>query len=191
MIENDCVTKSGDQRNGTVPTLRSISFVCLICFLCVPLGCGYRIGGNYDPEIRTVYVPIFTSDLFRRDVNLELTEAVQKEIQSRTPFRLASSDNADTRLTGRLIEIRKDVLGETRFDDARQLQLSFAVEILWEDTRGGRLIRQSSIPIDRDSHQILAQTNFAPEVGQSYATAKHQAITQLARRIVDKMEAPW
>lgn len=170
---------------------RTVFFLCLFALLCAHSGCGYMVGGTYDPEIRTVHVPIFTSDLFRRDVNIELTEAVQKEIQSRTPFRLSSADRADTRLTGKLIEIRKDVLGETRFDDARQLQLSFAVEILWEDLRGRNLIAQSSVPIDQKTHQLLSQANFAPEIGQSYATAKQEAITQLARRIVDKMETPW
>ncbi len=170
---------------------RTVCFLCLFSLLCGHSGCGYMIGGPYDPEIRTVHVPIFTSDLFRRDVHIELTEAVQKEIQTRTPFRLSSADNADTRLTGKLIEIRKDVLGETRFDDVRQLQLSFAVEILWEDLRGGQLITRSSVPIDQKTHQLLSQANFAPEIGQSYATAKQEAITQLARRIVDKMETPW
>lgn len=170
---------------------RAVQASCLIAALCMHSGCGYMVGGTFDPEIRSVHVPIFSSDLFRRDVHIELTEAVQKEIQSRTPFRLSSADKADTRLTGRLVEIRKEVLGETRFDDARQMQLSFAVEILWEDIRGGQLIRQSSIPMDRNTHQLLSQANFAPEIGQSYATAKHEAITQLARSIVDKMETPW
>ena len=181
------------QLNASKSRLHSgvVRFLCLSVCLCAHSGCGYTIGGAYDPEIRTVHVPIFTSDLFRRDVNIELTEAVQKEIQSRTPFRLSTADRADTRLSGKLIEIRKDVLGETRFDDARQLQLSFAVEIQWEDLRGGALIAQSTVPIDQKTHQLLSQANFTPEIGQSYATAKQEAINQLARRIVDKMEAPW
>ncbi|MBL4885583.1 MAG: hypothetical protein JKY95_13755 [Planctomycetaceae bacterium] len=192
MVENTFTLNNRIQGQQTKPLLwLTVRVGCLVCLLCVLSGCGYMVGGPYDPEIRSVHVPIFTSDLFRRDVHLELTEAVQKEIQSRTPFRLSSAENADTRLTGRLIEIRKDVLGETSFDDARQLQLSFAVEILWEDTQGGQLISKSSVPLDRKTHQLLSQSNFAPEIGQSYATAKHEAITQLARRIVDKMETPW
>jgi len=154
-------------------------------------GCGYHIGAPYDPEIRSVHVPIFTSDLFRRDINIELTEAVQKEIRSRTPYQLSTADRADTRLIGHVVEVNKSVLGETSFDDPRQLQLAIGVEILWEETFGGQLLARQTLPIDPQTRQLLTQSNFAPEVGQSYATAKHEAITRLARRIVDMMESPW
>lgn len=154
-------------------------------------GCGYTVGGAYDPEIRSVYVPMFTSEMFRRDIHIELTEAVQKEIRGRTPFRLTTEERADTRLTGRLVDVRKDLLGETAYDDPRQLQLSIGVEVLWEDLRGGRVLARNTLPIDAQTHQLLTQANFAPEVGQSQATAKHEALTRLARRIVDKMETPW
>ena len=154
-------------------------------------GCGYTVGGAYDPEIRSVHVPIFQSELFRREIHIELTEAVHKEIRSRTPFQLTSADRADTRLSGTLIDIRKNVLGETGFDDPRQLQLSLGVEVLWEDLRGGKLLARNTLPIDAQTQQILTQSNFAPELGQSFASAKHEAITRLARKIVDMMETPW
>ena len=45
-------------------------------------------GGPYDPQVRTVEVPVFESNSYRRGVDLQLTEAVQKQIQLRTPFRV-------------------------------------------------------------------------------------------------------
>ncbi len=171
-----------------IAAILTFTVAATTCFLA---GCGYRIGGAYDPQIRSVHVPIFTSELFRRDIHIELTEAVQKEIRTRTPFQLTTEDRADTRLLGNLVDVRKDVLGETRYDDPRQLQLSLGIEILWEDLRDGKLLVRNTVPIDAQTHQLLVQSNFAPEVGQSYATAKHEAITRLARRIVDMMESPW
>ena len=168
--------------------LKQFSAACLLVWTS---GCGYHIGNGFDQEIRSVHVPIFTSDLFRRDVNLELTEAVQREIMSRTPFKLSTADRADTRLIGHVVEIRKDVLGETQFDDPRQLQLGIALEILWEENGTGNLLVRQQLGIDASARQLLTQANFAPELGQSYATAKHEAITRLARRVVDLMEAPW
>jgi hypothetical protein len=54
------------------------------------LGCApYRMGVQslYSCNIRTVYVPMFESDSFRRNLGERLTEAVQKEaanaVQSR------------------------------------------------------------------------------------------------------------
>lgn len=154
-------------------------------------GCGYVVGGAFAPDIRSVHVPTFTSDSFRRGVELQLTEAVQKQIKSRTPYRLTSSQSADTRLSGHIIEIRKDVLGETRLDDPRELQFSLAVEVTWEDVRSGAVLAQQRIPLAPDTVQLIAHADFAPELGHSRATATQEVVDDLARQIVGMMEAPW
>ena len=82
---------------------------CLLVLLLS--GCGYTVGNGFSPDIKTVSVPIFENDTYRRGLEYQLTEAVQKEIQNRTPYRLARGTDADTRLTGRIVQVRKDVLG--------------------------------------------------------------------------------
>jgi hypothetical protein len=148
------------------------------------------VGSGYPAEIRTVYVPTFTSEGFRRGIEFELTEAVLREIKRRTPFRIAKED-ADTRLTGRIRELKKDSLGETGFDDPRELQIGLAVEVVWEDLHNSQILAQQRIPIEPEIVHLYTQSEFAPEVGQSLATAKQQAIDSMARRIVNMMEAPW
>lgn len=154
-------------------------------------GCGYTVGSPYSAEIRSVYVPTFSSNQFRRGVELQLTEAVQKQIQQRTPFRLAKEGAADTRLRGRIVNFQKGVLGETGQDDARELQINLAVEVTWEDLRTGQVLAQQQIPIGPDIVMQTTQAEFAPEVGQSLATATQTAVDRLARNIVDMMEQPW
>lgn len=154
-------------------------------------GCGYNVGSPYNAEIRSIYVPTFTSNQFRRGIELQLTEAVQKQIQQRTPFRLVKEQNADTRLRGKIVTFQKGVLGETGLDDARELQMNLAVEVTWEDLRTGQVLAQQQIPISPDVILQTTQAEFAPEVGQSLATATQQAVDRLARNIVDMMEQPW
>ena len=60
------------------------------------VGCGYMVGSPNLPEVRSVYVPIFTSESNRRGLEYLLTEAVQKEIKLRTTMRLQRDANADT-----------------------------------------------------------------------------------------------
>ncbi len=153
-------------------------------------GCGYMVGSANDPQIRTVEVPVIETNSFRRGIELQLTEAVQKQIQLRTPFRVVT-DGGDTRLTGRIIDMRKSVLGETQFDDPRELQINLALEVVWEDLRAGRVLSQEQIPLTPELAALRAQSEFAPEVGQSLATAMQQAVNRLARQVVDRMEAPW
>lgn len=154
-------------------------------------GCGYTVGRSYSPELRTVSVPVFENATFRRGIEFQLTEAVQKEITRRTPYRLARGPQADTRLTGKIVDVRKDVLGETAQDDPRELQVTYLVRVSWEDLRNGQLLAQQEVPIAPADVPLVGQAEMAPEVGQSLATATQDAVDRLARRIVDMMEIPW
>ncbi|MGE3998657.1 MAG: hypothetical protein AB7I48_00445, partial [Planctomycetaceae bacterium] len=112
-------------------------------------------------------------------------------IQQRTPYRLSKEPGADTRLTGHIVEIRKDLLTENRYDDPRELQFSLAVEVRWEDLRNGQVLAQRQVPLGKNAAQLIAETSFAPELGHSLATAAQDTVDQLARQIVGMMEAPW
>ena len=136
-------------------------------------------------------MPPFQSESYRRDIELQLTEAVQKEIQNRTHFRLVNGPAADTELTGRIVDVRKDVLGESMNDDPRELQLSLVVDVTWTDRRTGRILARDRLPIQSSEVMLQSQAEFAPEVGQSLATGRQQVAAQLARQIVDMMETPW
>ena len=167
----------------------AILFASLVCAMPVLSGCGYTVGNGFNPEIRTVSVPIFENDTFRRGIEVQLTEAVQKEIQKRTPYRLAKGLDADTRLTGKIVQTRKDVLGENRFDDPRELQISLMVLMKWENLRTGEVLAQQEVPLSPNAIPLSSQADFAPEVGQSLATGTQDSLNQLARRIVNMMEA--
>jgi len=163
----------------------------LLCGLFLMTGCGYAVGPMHDPQIRSVHVPIFESQLYRRGMEYQLTEAVQKAILERTPYRLAKGPNADTRLTGRILELRKNVLGENRYDDPRELQVALAVEVTWVNLQTGRVIAQQQFSLPSRLVHLESQASFAPELGHSLATAEHDAVNQLAEQITNLMEIPW
>lgn len=154
-------------------------------------GCGYMLGTPTVPGVRTVHVEIFKSDSFRRNLDYLLTEAVQREVRNRGGYRLEDASIADTILKGRIVDIRKNPLSENRFDDPRELQLMVGAEIVWIDRRSGQVLQQKTFPLASELTQQASSVTFAPEVGQSLATAQQEAATRLAARIVDLMEAPW
>ena len=51
---------------------------------------GYTTKPNYDPNIHSVYVPIFKNLTLRRGVEFDLTRAVVREIEAKTPFKVVS-----------------------------------------------------------------------------------------------------
>ena len=75
-------------------------------------GCiGYQVGTGslYAPDVATVYVPMIESDSYRRDLGERLTEAVVKEIELKTPYKVVNTPNADSILSARLIsDTRQD-----------------------------------------------------------------------------------
>lgn len=152
---------------------------------------GYQAGGLELPNVQTIHVPIFEMDGHRRDVEYMLTEAVQQEIKTRTRYRLASAQQADTRLSGRILSVRKDVLSETDFDDPREVQVSLGMEVIWLDQRTGQVLSQKTITLGPQFRQQLAQAEFAPELGHSMATAMQDAVKTLADQIVDMTEVDW
>jgi hypothetical protein len=158
--------------------------------LLAALGCGYVVGSPFRPDVHTVAVPIFENDTFRRGWEFQLTEQIQKELMRRG-LRVAQEPYADTRLTGKIVEIRKDVTGESAFDDPRQLQISLAVVVQWEDLRTGQFLAEQQILLPPESTQFASTTRLAPEVGQSLASSNQEVIELMARQIVNRMEMPW
>lgn len=174
--------------------LRATGVASCTAVLIALAGCaGYQIGSQslYPAHIRTVYVPMFESTSFRRNMGERLTEAVQKEIELKTPYKVVNDPNADSVLTGRIVGETKRVVIRSRTGDAREVQVNLQVEVSWID-RWGEVIRQGEpIPLPPEATDVGAAVNVIPEVGQSVAVAHQQAVSRLAEQIVALMEAPW
>ncbi len=166
----------------------------LVALLLQLVGCaGYQVGTRtlYRPNIRTVHVPMFQSDSFRRNLGEQLTEAVCKQIEKVTPYKIVSSGKADTILNGRIVDLRKRVLAEDALDQPRNVEVNYVVQISWLDRQGQNLIRRAEIPLPDPMLQIGQEASFVPESGQSLATAQQELVRKMAQQIVAQMEMPW
>ncbi|MDZ7617924.1 MAG: LptE family protein [Patescibacteria group bacterium] len=157
-------------------------------------GCAtYQIGNQtlYPAHIETVYVPIIESASFRRNLGERLTEAVMKEIELRTPYKVTGDPNADSVLRCRLVSETKRVVIAGRSGDPTQLQVDFQVEVSWTDRRGAALRQTDCLPLPAEIASVTGNATLTPEVGQSIATAQQEAIQSIAQQIVGMMESPW
>ncbi|MCL4202657.1 MAG: hypothetical protein KJ000_09185 [Pirellulaceae bacterium] len=157
-------------------------------------GCAaYRFGHQslYRPDIRTVHVPVFGSESLRKNLGERVTEAVIKEIEERTPYKVVTSPNADSILTGRITRESKRVVANNRYDDARDIETELMVQVSWVNRRGELLMQTGGIPLPQLEIEVLANSQFLPEAGQSLATSQQAAIERLAREIVNQMEIWW
>jgi hypothetical protein len=168
----------------TVRSLRAQTVVVMLVALAP--GCGYSFRAPFDKSVRTVYVPVFRSQTYRRDLNYQMTELVMKEIEKRTPYKVVGSpEGADTILQGTVTFADKNVLVENPFNLPRQLNSTINVNVTWthnppteEEKRRGPTNVGEVVP-------------FEPEIGESTETAYYRTCQAIATQIVDMMESQW
>ena len=168
--------------------------LCLLGFCLLTCGCaGYQIGTRtlYRPDIRTVYVPMFESDSLRRSLGERLTEAVVREIELKTPYKVVHRTDADSILSARIVSDTKRVVAEDVNDIPRDIETDLVVQVDWSDNRGQYLMQGANFNFSPMSFSVAQNANFVPEGGQSVATAHQEAIQRLAKQIVSQMESPW
>ncbi|MDR2116852.1 MAG: LPS assembly lipoprotein LptE [Planctomycetaceae bacterium] len=168
-----------------------ILFPCL--FLAGCIGLGYQVGAKtlFGQDIQTVYVPIFQSDSFNRDLAERLTEAVCKRIESRSSYKVVSRPTADSILEGQIVAQSKGVTIVNNYSDPREIQGMLNIQIKWRDRRNNDLRQFDAIPWHDGSGRASATGYLVPEYGQSELTMEQQQIDNIADQIVGMMEIPW
>lgn len=173
------------------PSELTVAFLTLLLSVA---GCAtYQFGSNslYNANVRTIYIPVVRNDTFRHEIGVQLTEAIIREVEMRTPYKVVGDPNADSTLTCRVSNQGKRVIAENAFDEPRVLNTSISVELTWTDRRGNLLLTNRFVPVGELSFYFIQGADFVPEGGQSMATAQHQAVEQLAQQIVSQMETRW
>lgn len=165
----------------------------LACLATVTGCAAYQVGTStlYPADITSVYVPIIRSTSFRHNLGEMLTEAVVKEIELKTPYKVVDSDAADSILSVELVSDTKRIIIESPTDEGRDIEWQMVAMVSWVDRRGELLRQGSPIPIPNSFTQISQTANIVPEVGSSVITAELESMHRLAEQIVSLMEAPW
>ncbi len=166
----------------------------LLAACCLLLsGCSaYQIGNGtlFPPDITTVYVPMVESKSFRPDLGEALTEALCKKIEAETPYKVVGTPNADSILTAKIISDAKRTVVLNQFDEPRDSDVNYQVQITWANRKGDTIYR-GAVPLPPGMVTIGQSAQYIPEYGQSYTTAEYQVVEKLAKQIVGLMEKPW
>ncbi len=145
---------------------RTIIAMCVVCWLATS-GCGYRMGAAVCSGGRTVHVPTFTTDSFRRGFELQLTESVEADPapDSVSPGQEPGADDAaDAGASSRSPSGSRTRRSSTT---PRELEMQYGIEIKWEDVRTGQPLAERSMALPGNVVQLLTDVSFAPETGQS------------------------
>jgi Lipopolysaccharide-assembly len=183
----------------------SLQLLCKFAGVCLAVAAGmisavvmpgcsaYQFGNRtlYNPNVRTVHVPIVRNETFRHEMNVQLTEALVRAIELQTPYKVVGDPNADSVLTCRITGQGKRVIAENSFDDPRALTTTVNVELTWTDRQGNLLLSNRFVPTGELAFYFLQGVDFVPEGGQSMGTAQTRAFEQMANQIVSQLESRW
>ncbi len=173
----------------------SVALLCLSAsVLLLSAGCaGYQLGSAslYNPNIRTIYIPIVRNETFRADLGTQLTDALIRTVELRTPYKVVANPSADSTLTCRLTSQTKRVIVEANTDEPRALENMVTVELTWTDRQGNLLMENRFVPAGELAFYFIQGADFVPEGGQSIATAQLRVMEALANQVVNQMEARW
>ena len=121
----------------------------------------------------------------------QLTEAVVKEIELKTPYKVVAAPAADSTLIGRVFEESKYAITENANDELRDIELEMFVEVNWLNRSGQPLAAASVFQLPNGFEQLGQAVHIVPEGGQSVAVGHQQMISKLAQQIVAGMERAW
>ncbi len=168
---------------------KQLSMILLIAAVAslIPLnGCGqgYQNSWLYPQDVKTVYVEMLDTSGFRRGYEYELTDAICKQIESQTPYKIVSDRNvADSVLSGRLGIGTGILAGDPYTGRALQNESLVTVTVMWKNLKTGQLL------IDNES--VSASNSYSTQLGQTVDYSISRAANKAAQKVVERMQTPW
>ncbi|MFA4842472.1 MAG: LPS assembly lipoprotein LptE [Candidatus Omnitrophota bacterium] len=175
---------------------------CVMCHVALLLslaGCGYTTRSAISNKYQTIYVTPFVNKiditqetdvankykLYRPQLETDVTKAAINKFLFDGNLRPVKLQNADLTLKGELLEFRKDPL---RYDDNNEVleyRVNMVVNIFLWDNKTNLLVWEENRFTGETSY-FTSGTSIKTE-----AQAISDAITDLARRIVERAVEEW
>ena len=147
---------------------------------------GYAFDSTFDESINTIAIPIFRNETTSRGIEVQLTEALMKQVTQRTPWRLTPSDRADTTLVGVVTGTSLQALSDDPVTGLVQEQaVQITIRFEWRDNRTGEVL------VARDNYSASAVFHPDRAVGERFEFGQRSAIDELASDIVSDMRSRW
>ena len=182
----------------------AFGFYCLLSAVCclLPSGCGYTARAGLAPHLKTVYVKPFVNKIdvtqlttadgrfpvYRHRMEVDLTNAVISRYQFTGLLRPSKPDQADARLEGELAGFRRDPLRYNASQQVEEWRLNLIVNLRFIDQTTGELMWEEP-GFTGDTTYFAIASGATP--AESEASALDRAITDLARRVVERSVENW
>lgn len=156
----------------------------LVCLVASATGCGYSHKTVFPDDVQSVQVKMFGNRTFYRGFEFSLTEAVIKEIELRTPYKVVSNDAADTRLEGNIVGVKQVSLSRRRDSGLpEEMEMQVIVDFVWRNQRTGKIMT------DRKGLAVVGR--YVPPLNETLSAGEREAVQKMASQIVSSMAGNW
>ena len=147
---------------------------------------GWVLGTTYNTDIKTIAIPVVQNDTFDREVGYLLTNALIREVETRTPWRVTGETVADTLLDVTITDVKLRALSQSRLTKLDQeVAVQLTVDWNWERM-------DDSSTIAGWEGMGTAGMFFPPNpLGEPIELGRLQSVELMARAIVDRMAESW
>lgn len=147
---------------------------------------GYSFENAYRSDVQTIAVPVFDNRSFDHGLEFTLTDALVKELHRSTPYRVVTSDAADSTLSGaiRSAELRR-LTRRTETGLIQELAYEIDVDFEWKQRRTGKPL------VVRNGFRSAEAFVPARGGGERLAMGQQAAVDELAKQIVAEMRSAW
>ncbi len=150
---------------------------------------GYSLATTFPEDVKTVSVPVFKNYSTTPGIEVELTEAIIKEIQRSTSVRVVTpgaGTSADASLRGVVTDVnlrRLNVRSGTGL--IQELGYQISVDFDFRDERDGKVLSSR--------RNFVATDTFTPAtgVGEKIEAGQRGATQRLAKDLVSELRAGW
>jgi len=172
----------------------SAALMTLVAFtLLLPIaGCtsnpsqGYASGAMYSSKFRSVAVPLFKNNGTDRAVQFQLGDALVKEFEQMTPYKVTSEGRADTVLRGTITAVTMNMVSQSLGTGLpEEMAFGVTVDFEWLDMKTGKPI------VSRAGFKSTAVFVASLPNNQPIDLARFAVAQQMARDIVASLQGDW
>ena len=147
---------------------------------------GWSAASAWSDDIRTVSVGLFENATPNRQLEFEFTDALIKEIEARTPYKVTAPGRADTIVTGRIRRVDHRQLSKSTLTGlSEEVTVSVTIDLTWTDLRTG----ESLLELE----SFVANSLFVPSnpTQEPIELGEFGVAQRLAHDVVTEMQADW
>ena len=170
---------------------RALAMCCGMIAL-VGAGCssdpsrGYSFTTTHQTSVRSIAVPVFDNRSFQKGIEIDLTDAIIKEIQRTTPWVVTSEAGAQTTLTGTITDASlRNLSTNSKTGYVQEMAVELTVDFDWRDGRTGQYLASRRAFKSMEGFVPARPTNERIELGQ------HAVVQEMARQIVAELRSGW